>query len=68
MIGSALTRAETTPRYISLKDAVLRFGTSKSTLYLMIQRGHIRAVKRGGRTLIDVESADKYFDSLPELK
>ena len=58
--GLALTRAEVVLRYISLKDAVQRYGTSKSTLYLLIKRGHIRAVKRGGRTLICVESTDQY--------
>jgi excisionase family DNA binding protein len=59
---------ESTPRYLGLRDAAKRYGTSKSTLYVLIKRGHIRAVKHGGRTLIDCASADKFFDGLPEVK
>jgi Helix-turn-helix domain len=56
------------PRYIGLKAAALRYGTSKSTLYLLIKRGNVRAIKFGGRTLIDCASGDKFFDGLPEVK
>jgi excisionase family DNA binding protein len=59
---------EPQPRYLCLKDAARRYGTSKSTLYLHIARGSIRAIKHGGRTLVDVASADAYFDNLPLVK
>lgn len=58
---------EPAPRYLSLKDAARRYGTSRSTLYVHVKRGNIRAIKFGGRTLIDVASADKFFDTLPDL-
>jgi hypothetical protein len=51
-----------------MKDATLRYATSRSTLYLLLKKGSIRGVKRGGRTLVDVESAGKYFGQLPEIK
>jgi predicted DNA-binding transcriptional regulator AlpA len=56
------------PRYLSVRAASRRYATSKSTLYLHIKRGHFRAVKHGGRTLVHVESADKYFDGLPPVQ
>jgi excisionase family DNA binding protein len=56
------------PRYSTINEAVRRYGTSRSTLYLLIKQRKIRAIKRGGRTLIDVASADAYFDALPEVR
>jgi excisionase family DNA binding protein len=55
-------------RYLSLKDAAQRYSTSKSTLYLHIKRGNLRAIKFGGHTLLDRAFADRFFDSLPEVK
>jgi hypothetical protein len=40
-------------------------GMSKTKTYLAITDGHIRAVKLGDRTLIDVESGLAYMRSLP---
>jgi hypothetical protein len=60
--------SESVPRYISLRDTVRRYGTSKSTLYVHIQHGNIRAIKFGGRTLVDRASADRFFDALPVVK
>jgi excisionase family DNA binding protein len=56
------------PRYLAVNVAVRRYGRSRSTLYVLIRRKDIRAVKHGGRTLIDRASADKFFDNLPEVK
>jgi hypothetical protein len=56
-----------TPRYLSPKNTAYRYGTSKSTIYLHIKLGHFRAIKFGGRTLIDVSNADTFFDALPQL-
>jgi hypothetical protein len=35
------------PRYISIRDAAKRYGTSKSGIYLLLQKKHIRAVRLG---------------------
>jgi excisionase family DNA binding protein len=56
------------PRYVSVRDAANRYATSKSTIYVLLAQNKIRAVKFGGRTLVHVESADQYFDSLPEVQ
>jgi hypothetical protein len=57
-----------TLRFLDLKSTARRYGTSKSTLYLHIARGDIRAIKHGGRTLVDCASADRFFDALPEVR
>jgi hypothetical protein len=51
-----------------LRDAARRYATSKSTIYIHLARKDFRAVKFGGRTLIDCASADKYFDALPPIQ
>jgi hypothetical protein len=56
------------PRYLDLKSAAVRYCTSRSSLYLLIKKGHVKAVKRGGRTLVFVPSVDAYFEALPEAK
>jgi excisionase family DNA binding protein len=61
-------KPEPTPRYLSVRGAARRYGTSKSTLYLHLKRRNIRAIKFGGRTLIEVASTDRFFDSRPEFK
>jgi hypothetical protein len=56
------------PRYLSPKNAALRYDTSKNTIYAHLKLDHFRAVKHNRRTLINVESADKYFDGLPPVQ
>jgi excisionase family DNA binding protein len=56
---------EFAPRYLSIKMTVARYSTSKSTIYRLLRTGDLGAKKRGGRTLIDRELADRYFASLP---
>jgi hypothetical protein len=60
----------TTPRkYESVKESRRRNGNiSNSQFYEILAEGRIRVVKLGRRTLVDVESADAYFASLPRAK
>jgi hypothetical protein len=67
-LESAAIASEVPVRFASFKAAAFHYGTSKSTLYRRAAEGHIRLVKHGARTLVDMESARKYFDSLPEVK
>jgi hypothetical protein len=54
------------PRYASVKATALHNGTSRSKIYVLIRKKCIRAVRFGGRTLVDCASADRYFDTLPQ--
>lgn len=57
---------EEVPRkYITIGSAVVRFAIGKTTLHALIAANLIRTRKLGARTLIDVEAADRYFESLP---
>jgi excisionase family DNA binding protein len=56
------------PRYLSVRNAAKRYGTSTSTMYVVIKQKKVRAVKFNGRTLVQVASGDAYFDGLPEVK
>ena len=56
-----------TPAYMTIPDACRYFGTSRSTLYLRAQQGHIKLKKHGGRTLVVMQSAIAYFGDLPEI-
>jgi hypothetical protein len=54
-------------RYAYVKDA-LRYGKFKhSKLYRLINDGRIRAKKFDSRTLIDLDSIDAMYASLPDL-
>ena len=55
------------PKLMSVPTALDRYGIGRTKLYALIGVGEIRAVKLGSKTLIDVASADAFFDSLPEL-
>ena len=56
------------PKLMSVPAALNRYGIGRTKLYALIGVGEIRAVKLGAKTLIDVESADAFFDALPELR
>lgn len=47
--------------------ACARLGISRSTLYLEIAAGRIRAVKAGGRTLVRRVDQVAWMDSLPAV-
>ena len=61
-------KREERPKLMSVPAALDRYGIGRTKLYALIGVGEIRAVKLGAKTLIDVESADAFFDSLPELR
>lgn len=54
-----------TKKYGTIATAVERYDTSRRVLYELLAEGHLRAVKRGATTLLDLEQADSYFASLP---
>jgi excisionase family DNA binding protein len=53
--------------HINVASACSRYSIGKTLLYRLLRDGHIRAVKLGARTLVDVASMDRYFATLPEL-
>jgi hypothetical protein len=53
------------PRYGTLDESTRMFGPSLRTWCDLIGERHVRAIKLGGRTLIDFLSVVAYFESLP---
>jgi hypothetical protein len=54
-----------TPRYATIPDWCAISGMGRSNTYVEIGRRHIRAVKLGTRTLIDVEAGLAWLATLP---
>lgn len=44
------------------------YGISRAKTYRLIEEGELRAVKVGTRTLIPANSAQAWFNGLPELR
>jgi hypothetical protein len=57
-----------TPINLTVPHACDRWETSRSYLYRLAGEGKIIFRKNGRRTLVDVESGDKYFSTLPTAK
>lgn len=57
-----------TKRYVSVKEACARWSVGSTYMYGLLKAGLIVAVKLGRRTLVDVESGDRYFASLPRFQ
>jgi hypothetical protein len=53
------------PIFVSIADARVISGLSRSELYRRLAAGSIRAVKGGSRTLIVLESLISHLKSLP---
>lgn len=53
------------PEYARVAEAMTRFGLSRTGIYRLAGRGHIRLVKLGGRTLVDLSSVRAYLASQP---
>ena len=51
-------------RFLTVKQACWLMNISRTYLYDLISRGEIRAVKDGGKRLIDRASCDDYRDRL----
>lgn len=45
-----------------------RYGIGRTKLYELLGAGALKASKLGAKTLIDVESADSFFSSLPDFR
>lgn len=56
------------PAFAPIPAACKITGLGRSVLYEVMARGHIRAVKSGRRTLVDVQSALAYVRNLPPAK
>ena len=56
---------EALPPYITLKKACEVAGCRMSSMYDHLGLEHFRAVKFGGKTLVDTNSLLKYLGSLP---
>lgn len=54
------------PAYATIKDWVAISGISRSKTYELLNTGVIKAVRVGGRTLIDVEAGLKWMGDCPE--
>lgn len=65
------TRAST-PRAarktMPVKEALHRYGIGRTKLYELLGSGALKASKLGAKTLIDVEAADSFFDTLPNFR
>src|SRR5207248_2718486 len=57
--------AAVAPRYISVADALVRYGCHRQALYDRIATGVVVAIKDGNRTKIDVEATDRNYAALP---
>jgi excisionase family DNA binding protein len=53
------------PEYGRIPEACRRYGLSRSRLYLLAGEGHVRFVKVGGATLVDLGSVRTYLASCP---
>jgi excisionase family DNA binding protein len=55
-------------RYLSVNGFGDSYNVGRTSTYKMIAEGQIRAVKIGSRTIIDVDSAERWAASLPRFK
>jgi excisionase family DNA binding protein len=60
--GSTVERLAVRPQ-----EAAVMIGESRSTVYRLIHTGALIAVKRGGGTLVMVDSIYRHLDSLPRF-
>jgi hypothetical protein len=61
----ATERLNTCPILISIAEARIISGLSRSAIYRQMATGNIRAVKGGSRTLIVLKSLVQHLESLP---
>jgi hypothetical protein len=59
------TPSDVSPRAISVERFGMVYGPGRSLTYQLIAEGKITARKIGRKTVIDVESADRWYASLP---
>lgn len=56
---------EMQPRAATVQRTCQIFGITRTRLYAELAKGTIVARKAGRRTLVDLDSVQRYFDSLP---
>jgi len=56
------------PISISVNEALTRYGIGRTKLDELLGDGSLKARKLGAKTLIDVETADDFFASLPSFR
>ena len=55
-------------RYLMRASRACEYGSiSRNTLMKLIGEGKITAYRQGGLVMVDMDTFDKYFDSLPRL-
>ena len=54
-----------TPKFISVKGWCELSGLGRTSTFAALRRGELRAVKRGTKTLIDVDHGLAWLNSLP---
>lgn len=54
-------------KFLYLSECCVRYRCSRSTIYRLSQRGAITIVKRGRSSLISMEQAESWAESLPSL-
>jgi excisionase family DNA binding protein len=55
---------ESTPAVLSVQQFCRDFGVSHTTFYDLRKRGQLKAIKVGRRTLVRVEEAQRWLNSL----
>jgi hypothetical protein len=55
------------PRFISIKETSRVYGDSPVTIYRKIAAGKLIARKSGVKTLLEVESCEEHYTSLPRF-
>lgn len=53
------------PEYGRIPEACRRYGLSRSRLYLLAGEGHVRFIKVGTATLVDLGSVRDYLATCP---
>jgi excisionase family DNA binding protein len=61
-------RVDTLAKYAPVPRAIEILGVGRTKLYELAGEGHLRTVKVGTRTLVDIEHALAWFATLPTAK
>jgi len=54
------------PKYAPIPQACEILGFKRSKLYELARQGNLRIIKIGSRSLVDIDHALKFMESLPE--
>jgi hypothetical protein len=67
-MSSELESLQIEPALVSIPVGMEYAAISQAEMYRVIGRGHVRAVKRGSRTLLVFKSLKRFVASLPPAK